>query len=251
MELRFSCEEGCLTKKKCLNIFFLFSHIAQATYRNVGSYYVVVETNCKYNTSVNLRVSEDEHLRILNGCLKQDRRAQKDLYRVHYDYSLRICSRYASNRDDAISILNEGFFKVFFSLKKYDFKRPFTTWLGKIMTNTAIDFYRANLRYTQETDIDAEAFDVASTESVLSKLRYEDLLGMIRNLTPAYRAVFNLYVIDGYSHQEISEILNISVGASKSNLYKARIRLSEMLFRLDNYNDNQKQKNMKEATDGK
>jgi len=178
---------------------------------------------------VKVKDSEEENIQIIEGCIKGDRRSQKDLYRTFYGLSLSICARYAVNKEDAAGILNEGFYKVFVNIKKYDFQRPFASWLSKIMTNTAIDFYRSNLRFSNDTDIADHTHSIADPETILSKLHYDDLLAMIRKLPPAYRTVFNLYAVDGYGHQEIGDLLGITIGTSKSNLHKARMRLAEMV----------------------
>lgn len=165
---------------------------------------------------------------LIKGCLKEDRSSQKALYKAYYGFAMAICLRYASNRDEAVIILNEGFFKVFTNLDKYDTTKPFKPWIGKIMTNASIDYYRVHIRANRMEDLEL-AGDLSEEATVYGKLAYEDILALIHRLTPAYRAVFNLYVIDGYSHNEIAEILNISVGTSKSNLFKARQKLQDML----------------------
>lgn len=165
---------------------------------------------------------------LIKGCINEDRSSQKTLYKAFYGFAMAICLRYANNRDEAASIMNEGFFKVFTNLDRYDMKKPFKPWLGKIMTNTSIDYYRAHIRANRMEDLE-RAGDLSEEAAVMGKLAYEDILAMIHRLSPAYRAVFNLYVIDGYNHNEISEILGISVGTSKSNLHKARQKLQDMI----------------------
>jgi len=168
-------------------------------------------------------------LRLIQGCIRDDRGSQKELYKHFYALSMGICLRYANNQLDAASIINEGFFKIFSNIKKYDFTRPFAAWVSKIMTNTAIDFYRANLKFTNNEDL--SNYEQASTtyDAIYDKLNYQDLLFMVQSLSPAYRTVFNLYAIEGYTHEEIAGILHISIGTSKSNLFKARAKLVEML----------------------
>jgi RNA polymerase sigma factor (sigma-70 family) len=124
--------------------------------------------------------------------------------------------------------LNEGFFKAFTNIEKYDQSRPFLSWLSKIMFNASIDYYRTNLKWTQFVGL--EKTEQKTNESAVEhKLDYEDLLSMIQRLTPAYRIVFNLYAVDGYSHEEIAEMTGISASTSRSNLYKARQKLQQML----------------------
>jgi RNA polymerase sigma factor (sigma-70 family) len=148
---------------------------------------------------------------------------------MFYDFSISICLRYANNREDAISILNEGFYKIFKQIGNFDIDKPIVPWIRKILINTSIDFYRSNLRFEQNVEIEAYENHVKAEEQIFTKLNYDDLIWMIHQLSPAYRAVFNLYAIEGYSHQEIAESLKISVGTSKSNLSKARVKLMEMV----------------------
>ncbi|MCZ4223681.1 RNA polymerase sigma factor [Pedobacter rhodius] len=164
----------------------------------------------------------------IKSCIRNEREGQKALYKHFYGFAMGICLRYANNRLDAAGILNDGFFKVFKNIDKYEQDKPFKAWIGRIITNTAIDYYRANLKFADHADI-TEHNEIAQEQSVYGKLAYEDLLAFVQKLTPAYRTVFNLFAIDGYSHEEISEMLSISVGTSKSNLFKARQKLQDML----------------------
>lgn len=139
-----------------------------------------------------------------------------------------ICLRYARDRDEADEILNEGFFKVLTNMGRYDNTKPFLPWLGRIMTNTAIDHYRSQLRHPGKNDI--SEMDIHGENPVIeSKLNYDDLLKLVQALPPGYRTVFNLYAIDGFTHDEIAAQLGISPGTSKSNLFKARQKLVAML----------------------
>lgn len=139
-----------------------------------------------------------------------------------------VCRRYAMCDDDAADILNEGFLKVFTHIEKYDPSKPFKTWLARIMTNTAIDHYRMNLKFSDHDDVSSYEH-IGNAAVIYDQLAYKDLLELVQQLSPAYRTVFNLFAIDGYSHDEIAELLKISIGTSKSNLFKARQKLQEKL----------------------
>ncbi len=165
---------------------------------------------------------------LIKGCIKQDRSAQKALYEAFYSFAMAVCLRYAANRNEAAEIMNEGFFKVFMNITRYDSGRPFKPWIGRIMTNAAIDYYRSNLKTSQFEDLEKARY-ITDGAAIVGKLAYQDILAFIQRLPPAYRAVFNLYAIDGYTHKEISGMLGISIGASKSNLHKARQKLQEMI----------------------
>lgn len=168
----------------------------------------------------------NEQLRI--GCLRGDPASQKKLYQSFYGFAMAICLRYANDRDDAAEVMNKGFLKVLTHLDKYDPYKPFKPWLSRIMTNTAIDHYRRQIKFAHTADID-EATDIGIEATVHQKLAYEDLLKLVQRLPPGYRAVFNLYAIDGYNHEEIGKLLGISEGTSKSNLFKARQKLRQYL----------------------
>jgi RNA polymerase sigma-70 factor (ECF subfamily) len=161
-------------------------------------------------------------------CISGVAGSQKKLYYNFYGFAMGVCLRYARNRDEAVEILNDGFYKVLTRLDKYDPSKPFLPWLSRIMTNTAIDHYRAELKHPITSDL-AELEIKGKENDIQSKLNYEDLLKLVQTLPPGYRTVFNLFAIDGYTHEEISEQLGISVGTSKSNLFKARQKLRSML----------------------
>jgi RNA polymerase sigma-70 factor (ECF subfamily) len=177
-------------------------------------------------------MGEEELHQLIKGCLKQDRKCQKLLYKAFYGFSMGICLRYASDRDEACEVMNQGFFKVFTHLDSYDTSRPFKAWLGKIMMNVSIDHYRANLKMAYTEDLE-KAENISDGNMVDKNLNYNDLLRMVQQLPQAYRTVFNLFAIEGYSHDEIAVMLNINAGTSKSNLHKARQKLKQMIFKAD------------------
>ncbi len=170
---------------------------------------------------------------LLLASVKGDRKSQEKLYRTFYSYAMAICLRYTKNKDEAMEICNDGFLKVFLKGEQFDSKYPFKAWLKRIMVNTAIDFNRKNQKHSNHEDIET-AYNVSSNyESAIDKLGYEQLLKLVANLNPAYRDVFNLFAIDGYTHDEISVMLNIPVGTSKSKLSRARESLRQMLSQIN------------------
>lgn len=174
---------------------------------------------------------------ILVGCKQEQRDSQKALYDLFFAFSMGICVRYTQGEEDAMEVVQDGFLKIFRHLG--DFISPkdseslfpaFRGWLKKIMVYTAIDHYRSQKKHQPTNDIDTQSYKLASgNHHPLDKLAYEELIRLVQTLSPAYRAVFNLFVIDGFSHEEISRKLGISVGTSKSNLAKARENLRHML----------------------
>ncbi len=165
---------------------------------------------------------------LLQACREGNRKSQEVLYRQFYGYAMSVCMRYTRTRDEAIEVLNDGFMKIFTKSEKYDPERSFKGWVRRIMINTALDFYRQQVKHYFHEDV-AEAEHTSVNETALGKLEHEELITLVQQLSPAYRMVFNLYVIDGYSHEEIAEQLEISVGTSKSNLARARENLKQML----------------------
>ena len=130
--------------------------------------------------------------------------------------------------DDALDILHEGFIKVFRNIGKYQPGTSLSAWIRRIMVNTAIDYYRKSVRRRTE-DIE-QAFQVHSGDpDAVSQCTEKEILAAVQELSPAYRAVFNLYVIEGYSHKEIADALHITESTSRSNLVKARTKLKEAL----------------------
>ena len=171
---------------------------------------------------------EKELQRLVDGCIEHDRQSQELLYKELYGFAMKICLRYADNRTEASEVLNDGFLKAFTNIEKYDKSRPFLAWLSKIMHNASIDNYRTHIKWSQFVGL--EKSELKTNEPVVEhKLDYEDLLAMVQRLPPAYRIVFNLYAVDGYSHEEIAEMTGISASTSRSNLYKARMKLQQML----------------------
>jgi RNA polymerase sigma factor (sigma-70 family) len=169
---------------------------------------------------------------LIEGCLNGNRSDQKELYKAFYGMAFNICLRYAANRTDASEIVNQGFVNLFLNLKKYQKKKLFAVWLKNIMVNKAIDYHRKNLKLTLQDDLDVAEY-LPSNELPENKIMYEDLLNMLQTLPALYRIVFNLYAIEGYSHNEISVKLTISPESSKSNLSKARSKLQSKISELD------------------
>lgn len=167
---------------------------------------------------------------LLKACVKNKREAQKELYKQFYSYSMSICMRYSHSREEAVEIMNDGFLKVFTYLKKFDMDKPFQPWLRRILINCAIDYFKKENKHTFQVELEEALGAESSLETQLDSITYDEMLELIRRLSPAYRTVFNLHAIEGYKHEEIAEKLGISVGTSKSNYSKARKKLQEYLY---------------------
>ena len=148
-----------------------------------------------------------------------------------------ICSRYAGNYEDAVEILNDGFLKIFKELHHYkpayaDTSASFKGWLRKIMVYTAIDHFRKNKKHLLNGQVDPSHLQVAAHhEDALDKITHDEIIKAVQQLSPAYRTVFNMFVIEGMSHEEIAGKLGITTGTSKSNLSKARMHLQRILIK--------------------
>ncbi len=181
-------------------------------------------------------VENKEHLKeLISGCIKNDRRSQEELFKLFYGKMLGVCMRYARDRDTAEEMLQEGFIKIFDKLEAFDYKGSFEGWMRRIVSNTAIDNIRKAKKNPLLTDND-EDFKLGGLDPMVEAeeiefvgLKAELALEAIQDLSPAYRAVFNLYVMEEYTHKEIAEILGISEGTSKSNLSKAKMNLQRIL----------------------
>jgi RNA polymerase sigma-70 factor (ECF subfamily) len=159
--------------------------------------------------------------KIIDKCVSGDARAQTELYRLFAPKMFGICLRYAKDSTEAEDNLQEGFVKVFTYIKGFKHQGSFEGWMRRIMVNVSLEKYRKqHLMYPVE-DVGVYEKQNFSNE-ILDKITAEELVEVIQQLSPRYRMVFNLYVMEGMNHQEISKEMNISVGTSKSNLARAR-----------------------------
>lgn len=181
-----------------------------------------------------------ELLQTINGCLEGNPKAQQRLYEVYYGYCLKTVFRYIYHYDKAADVVNDGYVKIFRNLGRFQYvdleslERSLMGWMRAIMVNTSIDYLRKNnflpeIGIIPETVWGVEDKSQSSDQSLL----YKELVKEIKKLPPSYRAVFNMYVIDGFTHQEIANQLGISVGTSKSNLSKARAILQKIIRNND------------------
>lgn len=177
-----------------------------------------------------MRIADYHEEEIIEGCLKGNRKYQKLLYERYYGSMLVVCMRYTNDREEARDVLHEGFIKIFRNLKKFNRGTNLGAWIRRIMINTAIDHYRKSAKRPNLVEIN-QAIHETDMHDVVADLGAEEILSMVQKLSPAYRTVFNLYVIEGYSHKEVGKLLGISEGTSKSNLAKARAKLQAMVLK--------------------
>lgn len=171
----------------------------------------------------------------IQGCKQNNRESQKKMYTSFYGFAMSLCFKYTNNKEEAIETVNDGFLKIFKHIVNYqssyaDLVPSFSGWLKKIMIHTAIDRYRKDKNLLLVSELGADSTELSyNGEDAIEKISHAEIMKAIEKLSPGYRLVFNLYAIDGMSHKEIGEYLNISEGTSKSNLSKARKILQKKL----------------------
>ena len=175
-------------------------------------------------------MTEDE---LIRGCIKGDGSCQKEIFHRFASRMLGVCNRYARNSGDADDILQDAFIKVFDKIYQFKFEGSFEGWIRRIVVNTALKKYSLR-RYEKEVSgYEIKDRDESGMEpSAYSHLTAKELLDLINSLPDGYRIIFNLYVIEGYQHDEIAEMLGIQSGTSRSQLVKARSMLQKQILQL-------------------
>ena len=163
---------------------------------------------------------------LIKGCISGDRRMQELLYKKFSPKMYAICLRYAGNTDDAQDLLQEGFIKIYKNLEKFRNEGSFEGWMRRVFVNTSIEHFRRKVNLNSITETEEKGIE-DSTWNVLDSLAEKDIIQLIQELSNGYRTVFNLYVVEGYSHKEIGDMLGISEGTSKSQLARAKMILQK------------------------
>lgn len=182
-----------------------------------------------------MKLEQEELEEIIKGCKRQHRLSQQKVYEMYYGKMLPVCNRYAKNSEEAKDILQNGFIKVFEKIDKYNFDGSFGGWVRRLIVNTAIDHYRKHKNeYLIEDEsriADNDHWYEDEPDTKYEGIQSEDIKAAIEKLSPAYKMVFNLYIMEGYSHQEIADELDVSLGTSKSNLAKAKANVKKILMK--------------------
>lgn len=165
---------------------------------------------------------------LITGCLQGHRRMQEELYKRFSPRMYAVCLRYAGSSEEAEDILQEGFIKVFKKIDSFRGDGSFEGWMRRIFVNTAIEHFRRK-RYLMPVTEKEENSMEGKYSSALDDLGAKDIMALVQELSPGYRTVFNMYVVEGYTHKEIADILGISEGTSKSQLSRAKVILQEMV----------------------
>ncbi|WP_207426024.1 RNA polymerase sigma factor [Pedobacter sp. SYSU D00535] len=170
-------------------------------------------------------VSEEE---LVQKCKLGDLKYQERLYKHFYGYAMGVGLRYLSNRDDVLEVVNDSFIKVFKAIQFFNETQPFKAWLRRIIVNTAIDHRRKNLKHMNNGDLEEAAY-LGKAPDAVDQLSAKDILKLLDRLPEVHRMVFNLYEIDGYSHEEIGSMLAIPVSSSRVYLSRAKEKLRKYL----------------------
>jgi RNA polymerase sigma-70 factor (ECF subfamily) len=168
---------------------------------------------------------------ILQGCLKNHAAAQRELYQRYSPKMLAVCFRFAHNREDAEDMLQDGFIKVFLQMHTFQSKGAFEGWIRRIMVHTCINHLKKNKRFNESVDLIQASSAQVREESIPSIVQAKQIVDCIRLLPIGYRTVLNLYAIEGYSHKEISGMLDIEESTSRSQYTRARQMLEDILIR--------------------
>lgn len=165
--------------------------------------------------------------KLISGCKKGDRKSQKQLFEILGPKFLSICKRYMKNAEDAEDALIQGFYKIFSKIDQFSGTGNFEGWMRRIIVNECLMALRKKNNFTMQVEINN--IEIENHVNVEDRMAYEELLTVLEKLPTGYRTVFNLYVIEGYKHREIADILNISINTSKSQLILAKRRLREII----------------------
>ncbi len=175
-----------------------------------------------------------EHIK---ACAKGDRKAQEYIYKQYSSCVMGVCLRYTRNRDDADDVFQEAFIQIFSKIQTVEKVEALGGWIRRLAVNTAINYYHKNKKFTAISGYEQVHHDDGSHSDMLSQMSAEDIMRLVDKLPDGYKLVFNLFVVEGFKHEEIAEMLKISVGTSKSQLFKAKNMLKELLqtIHIKNY----------------
>jgi RNA polymerase sigma-70 factor (ECF subfamily) len=175
---------------------------------------------------------------LVAACVKGDGKAQKKLYEKYARTMFGICLRYSNTYDEAKDILQDGFIKVFTKMGQFGFQGSFEGWMKRIFVNTALEYCRSNKNHMYHDDV-AAASNHVQQDDTIGNMSRKEILEIMQGMAPGYRNVLNLYIVEGYSHAEIAELLQINEGTSKSQLSRARVLLQQAIINKQKAGTNQ------------
>jgi RNA polymerase sigma factor (sigma-70 family) len=178
-----------------------------------------------------LEDQEYSDLELIKGCSEGNERYQEFLYKRYFSFAMSVCIRYTKDENEAMEIVNDSFMKVLENSKEYDISKPFKPWYGKILINTAIDNYRKNAKHSSYLSISSIAATEEQDPDIEMELSVNDILTLYKQLPENYKITFNLYEIEGYSHEEIGQMMGVNTSTSRANLARAKKMLRELYNR--------------------
>ena len=175
-----------------------------------------------------IKAANPDEQRLITGCKKGETWAQKQVYELYASAMFSVCVRYVSDRETARDLLQDGFIKIFTKADSYSGTGSFAGWIRRIFVTTALEYLRQNKAFLESASLDDLSYLIEDEDvSILDKISADDLMTCVSNLPNGYRTVFNLYALEGYSHAEIANLLNISENTSRSQFMRARKILQE------------------------
>ncbi len=170
---------------------------------------------------------------IIRGCKRQEPKAQKELYDRYKEVLFGITRRYIKSIEDAEDVFIEGLYKIYSKIDKYEGTGSFEGWMKRIVINESLMYIRKNKNFN--LSVETDNIQIGVSPEIINSLQYNDVIKLLDQLPTGYRTIFNLYVVEGYKHREIAELLKISINTSKSQLILAKKRLREIYKKKINY----------------
>lgn len=188
----------------------------------------------------NRKLNDLTDIQLIEGCLSGKSRFQELLYRRYFSFAMSICVRYTKTPDDAMEVVNDSYLKMFDSLKSFDKSKPFKSWFARILVNTAIDDFRKSKKFNSHFAMDVIPDSDSQEPEIDQELNAEDIISLFSQLPDNLRITFNLHEIEGYSHQEIANMLGIETSSSRANLTRAKSMLRNLYSKnvtTESYNE--------------
>ena len=188
----------------------------------------------------NRKLNDLTDIQLIEGCLSGKSRFQELLYRRYFSFAMSICVRYTKTPDDAMEVVNDSYLKMFDSLKSFDKSKPFKSWFARILVNTAIDDFRKSKKFNSHSAMDVIPDPDSQEPEIDQELNAEDIISLFSQLPDNLRITFNLHEIEGYSHQEIANMLGIETSSSRANLTRAKSMLRNLYSKnvtTESYNE--------------
>ncbi|HPE19514.1 MAG TPA: RNA polymerase sigma factor [Tenuifilaceae bacterium] len=188
----------------------------------------------------NRKLNDLTDIQLIEGCLSGKSRFQELLYRRYFSFAMSICVRYTKTPDDAMEVVNDSYLKMFDSLKSFDKSKPFKSWFARILVNTAIDNFRKSKKFNSHFAMDVMPDSDSQEPEIDQELNAEDIISLFSQLPDNLRITFNLHEIEGYSHQEIANMLGIETSSSRANLTRAKSMLRNLYSKnvtTESYNE--------------